>query len=157
MTKRSLSKVDTIVIHCSATKPSQDVDITDIRRWHKAKGWADVGYHFVVLPNGLVQYGRDITRQGAHVKGHNKTSIGICYVGGLDEKGEPSGVLTSAQQFAMSDLIEELVCHDDLQITRLMGHRDFPGVAKACPCFNIEEKFFAEVVIHSLNQYQDEG
>ena len=157
MTKRKLSNVDTIVIHCSATKASQDVDIHDVRKWHKAKGWSDVGYHFVVLQNGLIQYGRDITRQGAHVKGHNKTSIGICYIGGLDEAGKPKDTLTDDQARAISDLIEELVCHDELQITRLLGHRDFPGVAKACPCFDIDDKFFPEVVIHSLTSHLDES
>jgi len=151
MKKRRLETVDTIVIHCSATKPDHDVSLKDIRRWHKAKGWADVGYHFVVLPDGTIEEGREITRQGAHVRGHNVGSIGICYIGGLNDEGKPADTITPEQVQSIANIIDNCCLSDVYSISRLLGHRDFPNVNKACPCFDVGTKFFAEILIHQLN------
>jgi len=151
MKKRKLHTVDTIVIHCSATKPDHHVRLADIRRWHKAKGWADVGYHFIVLPDGTIEEGREITRQGAHTKGQNVGSIGICYIGGLDDQGKPADTITNEQVSAIADIVDNCCLSDAYNIKYLMGHRDFAGVAKACPCFDVGTKFFAEIIVHSLN------
>lgn len=78
-----------IVVHCSATRPDQDIGVAEIREWHLAKGWADVGYAFVVRRNGLIEVGRDMEAVGAHVAGRNADTIGICLVGGLDAQGRP--------------------------------------------------------------------
>jgi len=71
-----------IVLHCSATPVSMDVGVAEIRKWHKAKGWKDVGYHFVIKLSGKLEYGRPLQQIGSHVLGYNRASVGICYVGG---------------------------------------------------------------------------
>ena len=76
--------INKIIIHCSATPEGRDVNTETIRQWHTAKGWSDIGYHYVIELDGSVNMGRDIDRIGAHTKGHNTGSIGICYVGGMD-------------------------------------------------------------------------
>ncbi len=76
------TKTDTIVIHCAATKPSMNIGAEEIKKWHvDERGWADIGYHFVLDRNGVVCPGRPVEKAGAHSKGHNKNSIGLCIVG----------------------------------------------------------------------------
>ena len=87
-----MRKIDRIVVHCSATTPTMDIGVGTIRGWHVLeRGWSDVGYHFVITRDGEVQTGRPIERSGAHAKGFNKHSVGICYVGGLElqARGQP--------------------------------------------------------------------
>ena len=69
---------------------------------------------------------------GAHVKGYNQCSIGICYIGGLDEKGVPTDTRTIAQKNALRDLLIKL--RATYPHARICGHRDF--AKKECPCFN---------------------
>ena len=82
-----MRKITEIILHCSATAEGLDFSVRDIRAWHKAQGWADVGYHYVVRLDGTVQEGRPLEQAGAHCKGHNDRSIGICYIGGLAADG----------------------------------------------------------------------
>ena len=78
-------KTDHIVIHCADTPDDRDVEMAEIKRWHiEERGWDDIGYHFVIRRNGLVEVGRDIKMQGAHAKAVNGTSVGICLVGRSD-------------------------------------------------------------------------
>ncbi|EMQ2877340.1 N-acetylmuramoyl-L-alanine amidase, partial [Vibrio navarrensis] len=72
-----------ITIHCSATSPEQNIGVSEIRAWHRAKGWRDIGYHWVITRQGELQAGRPMTQQGAHVRGHNQGNIGICLIGGV--------------------------------------------------------------------------
>ena len=76
-----MRKIDLIVIHCSATRAGKNYTAADIDRWHRERGFSMIGYHFVVLRNGTVETGRPLTQPGAHCKGHNSTSIGVCYIG----------------------------------------------------------------------------
>jgi len=85
--------IDTVIVHCSATKPSMDIGVDVIRQWHMNKGWSDIGYHYVIRRNGAVELGRDLDKDGdvdeeigAHAYGHNATSIGICLIGGVDDR-----------------------------------------------------------------------
>ena len=133
--------IEAIVLHCSATPEGRYYDTEDIRDWHvNGRGWSDVGYHFVVLLDGTIEEGRPIYRAGAHVKGHNHNTIGICYIGGVDDYHDPKDTLTDAQELAIETLVCELRDEygDDIEFK---GHRDFPGVRKACPCFDVHEKF----------------
>lgn len=132
----ALRKVDWIVVHCSATRAIQDIGANEITRWHKAKGWSDIGYHFVIRLNGALELGRSTSLQGAHVKGHNHNSIGICLVGGLENEApwKPAMTYTPKQMAKL-----EMVIRDLLKLypnAKVRGHRDFKGVAKACPCFD---------------------
>lgn len=132
-----MRKLDTIVIHCSATPEGRPVSVDTIRKWHLDRGWRDIGYHFVIDLDGNVHTGRPITQIGAHVAGHNTGSVGICYVGGVTNDGRlaPKDTRTPAQREALASLVAELA-ETYPGITRVLGHRDFPKVAKACPCFD---------------------
>jgi N-acetyl-anhydromuramyl-L-alanine amidase AmpD len=133
MAKRT--RTNQIVLHCSATRGIQDVGVKEIRSWHKAKGWKDVGYHFVIRRNGKVELGRPEGDIGSHVQGYNTASIGICMVGGLDDKTwRPSNNFTALQWKALTTLVAQLVKR--YPAAKVLGHRDFPRVQKACPCFD---------------------
>ncbi len=124
-----------VVIHCSATRAIQDIGAADIRRWHKAKGWSDIGYHLVIRRDGRVEKGRALDAIGSHVKGHNANSVGICLVGGLNnDTYAPEANYTPAQWTALKATVADLLKR--YPAARVLGHRDFPGVAKACPCFD---------------------
>ena len=124
-----------IVMHYSATYPDQDIGATQIDEWHRARGFARIGYHYVIRRDGLVQTGRPENVVGAHVRGHNTGSIGICVVGGLDRAtGANVGVdnRTPAQIAAQIKLTRDILRrHPGAQV---MGHRDL--VATQCPAYD---------------------
>ena len=127
---------DFIVIHCAATRPSLDVDAAMIDKWHKAKGWQGIGYQWVIKRDGTIEEGRERDAQGAHVSGYNAVSLGICMAGGVSEKDgkTPECNYSKAQWVALESLVERMVrCYSSAVV---QGHRDFPDVAKACPCFD---------------------
>lgn len=129
------SNTSWIVIHCSATRAVQDIGVREIRKWHQAQGWADVGYHFVVRRSGKVEKGRDVDLIGAHVQGHNHNSVAICMVGGIgDNSWRPTNNFTPQQWVALEKLVRSLTIR--YPRARVLGHRDFAGVTKACPCFS---------------------
>lgn len=128
--------IENIVIHCSATKPNQDIGSKEIRSWHLANGWKDIGYHFVIRRNGKIELGRSLDVRGAHVRGHNAASIGVCYVGGVDENMNPEDNRTAEQLRSMELLVSLLwAMFPDADV---LGHCDFPGVTKACPSFDVK-------------------
>ena len=74
---------------------------------------------------------------GAHARHYNAHSIGICYEGGLDEKGKPADTRTPAQKDSLEDLLYGLSL--DYPDAEILGHRDLPWVRKSCPCFDVKE------------------
>lgn len=150
--------IDSIVVHCSATRAGQDVRASDIDKWHKERGFKMIGYHFVIDLDGTVETGRPLTMDGAHCntsgtsgKQYNKHSIGICYVGGLDENGDPADTRTDAQKIALANLVSKLEM--EYNIVDVLGHRDAsPDLngdgqitknewIKMCPCFDVRSEF----------------
>lgn len=130
----SRTKTNWIVIHCSATRGSQNFTAADIRRWHLDKGWKDIGYHYVIRRDGTVEPGRAPNAIGSHVQGHNADSVGICMVGGIDDKTwKPADNFTAAQWKSLRTLVERLT--KTYPAAKVLGHRDFAGVNKACPSF----------------------
>lgn len=127
--------IDAIVIHCAATPPDVDVGVEEIRDWHvNGNGWSDVGYHYIVRRNGMIEGGRPVEEPGAHAKGHNANSIGICLVGGVDAENRPDSNYTRAQWASLARIVRSLrASYPD---ARILGHRDLPGVTKACPSFD---------------------
>lgn len=124
-----------LVIHCSATRAIQDVGAADIRRWHRAQGWADIGYHYVIRRSGKVEAGRPLETIGSHVKGRNADSVGICLAGGLNnDTFKPENNYTPQQWESLIILLKRLLVK--YPKAKVRGHRDFPNVHKACPCFN---------------------
>ena len=139
-----------IVLHCSATRPAQFVDASIIRQWHKAKGWSDIGYHYVIRRDGTVEPGRAETAIGAHVAGHNASTLGICLVGGLNNTtAKPEDNFTPRQRAALKRLCEALLGR--YPGATILGHRDLSpdrnrdGAItpnewlKACPCFDARD------------------
>ena len=129
--------IDKIIVHCSATREGQHVTVQQIRQWHLQRNFADIGYHYVIYLDGTVHKGRPLEKAGAHCKGHNAHSIGICYVGGLDRQGKPKDTRTAAQKAALLSLIREL--RQRFQRATVHGHREFAN--KACPCFDAKKEY----------------
>lgn len=138
MTWKPIREVRYIVVHCSATKEDQDIGAEEIRGWHLKRGWLDIGYHFVIRRDGTVETGRPIDRPGAHARGFNHLSLGICLAGGVESDGKtPEANFTHAQWEALENTIRDLLLlHPDAQV---VGHRDLPNVSKACPSFDAPE------------------
>lgn len=153
-----MKTIDTIIIHCSATKEGVDIKAADIDRMHKAQGWKMIGYNYVVDLDGTIEEGRPLTISGAHCNSkdgqgstYNTHSIGICYIGGLDSEGKIKDTRTPEQKASLINLINELC--SKYQIVELMGHRDtspdfnnngeiesFEWI-KACPCFDVKSEY----------------
>ena len=128
-----------IVIHCSATRCNRPYTVQQLYHDHvEVNHWRFIGYHFYIRRDGKVEATRPLERMGAHAKGHNAHSIGICYEGGLDELGHYADTRTEAQKRAMEKLVVQLK-QQFPTIVNLVGHRDLPGVQKACPCFDASE------------------
>lgn len=131
-----MRKIDKIIIHCSATPEGKDFTVKDIRNWHLARGFSDIGYHFVIYRDGSVHRGRAIDFAGAHTTGQNKHSIGICYIGGCAADGKiPKDTRSPEQRFALFKLVYELMQQYNLPISKVFGHREFAN--KACPSFDM--------------------
>lgn len=129
-----------LIIHCSATKPDQDIGADEIRDWHVNKnGWSDIGYHYVICRDGMLEHGRPENKPGAHAKGYNSESIGICLVGGVDDDGRGVANFAMAQYVELWELVSRLL--KKYPSAEVLGHRDLPGVAKDCPCFDVREFF----------------
>lgn len=137
--KKSTRNIKYIVLHCSATKEGVHFEKKDIDKWHKQQGWAEIGYNYVVLLDGTIQNGRDVNKVPAHVSGYNSNSIGICYIGGIDKNQAAKDTRTAAQKKALKELVLELKKLYPNAIVQ--GHRDFPKVAKACPCFDAKKEY----------------
>lgn len=137
------AKTKYIVVHHSATKRSQDIGVKEIRQWHKAKGWSDIGYHYVIRRNGILETGRTLDQAGAHVQGHNHHSIGICLVGGLSDDGKDAEYNYTADQ--ISTLIKILRnANAAFPSAEIVGHRDLDRKKPECPAFDVKT-WWAEV------------
>lgn len=132
-----MRKITEIIIHCSATIEGKDYTVADIDRWHRARGFRKIGYHYVIYRDGSIHAGRPICETGAHCVGHNAHSIGICYIGGLAKDGRtPKDTRTPEQREAMRSLIKQL--KQKFPKASMHGHREF--APKACPCFRVPKE-----------------
>ena len=127
-------KINMIVLHCSATRENQNFTIEQLEACHKARGFRTIGYHFYITKDGTLYPGRPESQIGAHAKGYNAHSIGICYEGGLDAHGRSKDTRTEAQKITMEELLRSLLV--DYPDAEIVGHRALPGVHKDCPCFD---------------------
>lgn len=133
-----MRKIKEIIVHCSDTEEGKDFCAKDIDLWHKAQGWDCIGYHYVVKLDGTVESGRPIEKVGAHCKGHNAYSIGVCYIGGKASDGKTHKDTRTPQQKAALQLLV-----DNLKRvypgSKVYGHRDF--AARDCPCFDAKGEY----------------
>lgn len=150
MTKIVRERTTHIIVHCSASRPSQFGDTKQAVDWIKSlhveeNGWRDIGYHHIIGRDGTVMAGRPESDIGAHAWGYNQCSIGICLVGGHGgEANDPfSKHYTQRQEAAFEVLIDELrERYPNISEENIMGHNRF--AAKACPCFNVQQKLFGK-------------
>jgi len=149
MPEIEVKDVEYLVVHCSATKPNQDIGEAEIRQWHINKGWDDIGYHVIIRLDGTREFGRALDVRGAHVKGYNSISLGICMVGGVDAAGNPADTFSDAQKRSLLTTLDAL--HLLFPRAKVCGHRDFSpdqdrnGIIeewewmKACPSFSVQD------------------
>lgn len=138
---------DLLVVHCSATRPDQDIGALEITQWHLRRGFDTIGYHYVIRRNGEVEAGRPENAIGAHVRGHNTRSIGVCLVGGVDARNKPANNFNPAQFATLRQVLDQL--QRRYPEARILGHRDLsPDLngdgkitpdefIKACPSFDV--------------------
>ena len=132
--------ISLIVIHCSAVRPDQTSSAADIDSWHRDRGFKfGIGYHYVIRRNGEIEPGRPEWMIGAHCLNHNSHSIGVCYEGGLDIRGQPADTRTAEQKVAMRQLLEDL--HRRYPRAVIVGHHDL-NPHKDCPCIiNVADEY----------------
>lgn len=152
---RPLYDVKHIVIHGSWTHPDLDVGADEIREWHIDRGFSDIGYHYVIRRDGTLEEGRDARYQGAHVKGSNASTLGICLVGGRPGDEEADGQwefnYTFAQLMTLTSLIQDIFQDEVLEAQPgvVIGHRDCPDATKRCPGFDVQA-FYDDLVMSTL-------
>lgn len=134
---KSIRTIKEIIVHCSATKEGQDFTVADIKKWHLARGFSDIGYHYIIYRDGSIHTGRNVNISGAHCEGHNSHSIGVCYIGGLDKNLKPKDTRTDAQKDALLKLLKQL--KQLYPKATIHGHYEYAN--KACPCFNVKEEY----------------
>ena len=131
-------KIDKIIVDCSATPEGKDYSVDTIREWHLQRGFSDIGYHYIIYRDGSIHTGRDESVIGAHCKGHNSNSIGVCYIGGVAADGKtPKDTRTSEQRQSLLKLLKELKVK--YPKASIHGHRDFAN--KACPSFDATKEY----------------
>lgn len=126
-----------IIVHCTATPASRNYTVDDIDAWHRERGFNGIGYHYLIYLDGTIASGRPETQIGAHCKGHNAESIGICYVGGLDDKGRHRDTRTIEQRASLLILLTLL--KQRYPGATIHSHSDF--APKSCPCFDATAEY----------------
>lgn len=131
--------VTLFIVHCSATPEGRSLDFESCREDHiRHRGFRDIGYHFYITRDGCIHRGRPLEQIGAHCKGHNRHSVGICYEGGLDARGQPADTRTLEQRASLLALLREL--KRVFPRALVVGHRDL-NPQKACPCFEAVREY----------------
>ena len=131
-----MRQIDYIVIHCTATQPDTKVESIE-RYWREQLGWRSPGYHFIIEADGNIVQLQDVDKIANGVRGYNKNSIHLSYIGGIDSNGLPKDTRTEEQKDQMYLLVHSLrTVYPGAQIK---GHREFPNVNKACPSFDVQE------------------
>jgi len=127
-----------IVVHCSAT--GQDAKVEAIQRyWKQNLGWKSPGYHYIIEADGKETQLLTIAQPSNGVKGFNKSIINVCYIGGVNKIGKPIDNRTDAQKKQLYTRLKALKTMFPQAI--IQGHKDFPNVAKACPCFDAKTEY----------------
>lgn len=152
-----MREITDIIIHCSASRETSDYTLGQLTSDHKKRGFRTIGYHYYVRRDGTIEKGRDIAEIGAHVQGHNQSSIGICYEGGLDKNGMAKDTRTEEQKIALLSVIEYifhlLKKYQPISDIKIKGHRDYSPDTnkngkierwehmKECPCFDVQDEY----------------
>jgi N-acetyl-anhydromuramyl-L-alanine amidase AmpD len=133
-----MRRINMIIVHCSATRSDRRFTVEQLIRCHRDR-FGFTGYHYYITRDGQLYQTRHENLVGAHAKGYNKHSLGVCYEGGLNPQGKPEDTRTPAQKHTLLALLCLLKLeHPEAEI---IGHRDLPGVHKDCPCFDAKEEY----------------
>ena len=133
-----MRNINKIIVHCSATPEGKNFTVKQIDACHRQRGFNGIGYHFVIYLDGSIHVGRALAKAGAHCKGYNAHSIGVCYIGGVATDGKtPKDTRTDAQKASLVKLITEL--RQQFPNASVHGHREFAN--KACPCFDARKEY----------------
>lgn len=136
--KKSNRGINKIILHATATPEGREHDVQDITRWHKARGFSTIGYHYLVKLDGTVELGRNVQDMGAHVRGQNRRSIGVAYVGGMNKSmSKAKDTRTPEQDSALTNLIVALL--EIYPGATVHGHNEFAD--KACPSFDVQKEY----------------
>lgn len=125
-----MRNIDLLVVHCSDSDIAAHDNVATIREWHRLRGFTDIGYHYVITKDGTIHEGRPIAQAGAHVKGHNQNSIGICVTG--------RKAFTQVQFDTLRQLLHNLMKEFKLEYKDILHHRDLDK-NKSCPNFNVSD------------------
>lgn len=146
-----MRKINLLVIHCSATRADRSLTSFDLDTMHRRRGFNGTGYHYYIRRDGTLFFTRPLERIGAHAKGFNEGSVGICYEGGLDCEGRPADTRTPEQRAVLLLLVAQLL--EKFPGSRVCGHRDLSPDRngngeiepeewiKSCPCFEVKKEF----------------
>ena len=137
--QRSIRNINRIIVHCTATPEGRVETVQSIRNMHLAKGWSDIGYHYLIGLNGERWNGRNVNLVGAHCEGYNANSIGVCYVGGVDKKLKTKDTRTQKQKDALLALLKDL--RRIYPKAKICGHRDLDRHGKECPSFDATKEY----------------
>ena len=135
---KPLKQVSLLIVHCSATRCDRPFSVESLIATGEAR-FGQVSYHYYVRRNGDVVPLLPESVQGVHARHYNYCSLGICYEGGLDEMGRAVDTRTPAQKASLYQLLKNL--RADYPDARIVGHRELPHVAKACPCFDASSEY----------------
>jgi N-acetyl-anhydromuramyl-L-alanine amidase AmpD len=141
-TKRT---VTTLFIHCTATMPDMNIGVKQVRRWHKQRGWNDIGYHGLIRRDGSFEPGRPVAKIGAHAKGNNTGSIGIALVGGLGPDNRPAPDFAPEQWVTLRQLTDEFLAQ--YPGADIRGHNEVAN--KACPSFDVQ-RWLADGIVWAV-------
>ena len=150
-----MRKINQLIIHCSATRPdwyegqTGKAQVAEIDRWHKDRGFDQIGYHYYITRTGEVADGRPIEIAGAHAKGNNSHSIGVCIAGGFgsDAEDRASEHYTPAQLDALHSLVRNLQSQYNIPEANIIGHNRVSS--KACPGFRVQRWLSGRKVIEA--------
>jgi len=140
-----LNKPTKIIVHHTggtdnyplADTSHHTVDV--VRQWHLSKGWDDIGYHWFIEKDGATKQGRKEDLHGAHCKGHNVTSIGVCVAGNFD-----ATLPTKAQEKALTKLLKEIMERHDIPYSEVYPHRKFAN--KTCYGNKLDDQWASMLV-----------
>ena len=154
---KNLRNIKYIVIHCTATQPTATIEAMK-RYWKEVRGWGDTaGYHYIIKRNGEIVQLLDENKNSNGVYAHNSVCINMSYIGGVDKNNNPIDNRTDAQKQAMFDKIVALTAK--YKDAKVVGHRDFPDVHKACPSFDVKtwlQTYVPDVIAKADTQSHDE-
>lgn len=130
--------INYIVVHCTATNQNATIE-SILRYWRESLKWKSVGYHYIITPSGEIVNLLPESKVSNGVRGYNSQCINLSYIGGIDSSGSPIDNRTEEQKSAILTLLEQL--KERYPNAIIQGHKDFPKVNKACPCFGAKTEY----------------